>query len=383
MNRLPIFLIAVLLLPTIAHAKAYFASKEEMISNSDLIAVVDITDLAAAETGKRLRDELATATVKTTLIGRSKGDYLVFLSKGKQEMEGCNWHLSYRPVKDGKVEWFKKGSRNELEWQPQDEVLKDIKSHTAKVSSGPIPYGEYPEFTRWLKQPDFAVRLGKLPDNLYPIAVQGGPLEGDGVVYRMLLVQKPTKDFRSEVVYGAKESEFGARNEELQRNGFVLIQHQTVQLFSFKAHQAVWVKNTDLGATEKQLDGQPQEDVPNDVHSANAKTRYRSVPYGKYSEFTGWLEQPDVAVRLGKLSDELYPIAVQGGPLDGDGVVYRMLLVEKPTKDFRSEVVYGVKDSEFGARNAELQRNGFVLIQHQTVQLISFEAHQAVWAKSR
>lgn len=263
MKRITAILMAVLLFPAAVHAKAYFAPKVEMISNSVVIAVVDITDVKSLEPKAQYGDQQVTATVKQTLAGKvgteinfrvpcffpcaitqvTKGTYLVFLSQGKQGLQGCNWHLSYRPVKDGKIEWFKNDSPRDLEWREKERVLKEVKVEVAITHNGVVPFGSHREFSQWQRPGEFELSVKKIPDKQYPAVIQGAPLEGDGVQYRVLLIDKPTKNFQSSFVYGVKASEFDQRHEQLEKNGYVLIQHQVIQLMAFKAHQAVWVKS--------------------------------------------------------------------------------------------------------------------------------------------
>lgn len=136
-----------LLLPVAAHAKAYFAPKTQMVSNSTVVAVVEITEVKSLEPNVRYGDQQVKAKVQETLAGEAgeslefrvpcfypcaitqvtNGTYLVFLSKGKDGLQGNNWHLSYRPVKDGKIEWYKADSPYELEWRERETVLNEVR----------------------------------------------------------------------------------------------------------------------------------------------------------------------------------------------------------------------------------------------------------------
>ena len=147
MKRATAILIAIAILPVVAHAKAYFAPKEEMISNSVVIAIVEITDVKSLQPNVQYGNQQASATVKQALSGTTgtnivfrvpcfypcaitqvtNGTYLVFLSKGKHGLQGNNWHLSYRPVKDGRIEWYKPDSPYHLEWKPKEDILKEVK----------------------------------------------------------------------------------------------------------------------------------------------------------------------------------------------------------------------------------------------------------------
>ena len=147
MKRITAVLIVTAFLPAAAYAKAYFAPKREMISNAVVIAVVDITDVKRLEPDVRYGDQQAQAAVKQTLAGTAgtnitfrvpcfypcaitqvtNGTYLVFLSKEKDGLQGNNWHLSYRPMKDGKIEWYINDSPYQLEWKPKEDVLKEVR----------------------------------------------------------------------------------------------------------------------------------------------------------------------------------------------------------------------------------------------------------------
>lgn len=147
MRQWLLFILAIVLLPVAAHARAFFAPKEEMISNSVVVAVVDITDVKSLEPNAMQGDQQVQATVKETIAGQpgtnlmfrvpsfypcavtqvTNGTYLVFLSKGQHGLQGNNWHLSYRPVKDGKIEWYKSDSPYELEWKPKEDVLREVR----------------------------------------------------------------------------------------------------------------------------------------------------------------------------------------------------------------------------------------------------------------
>ncbi|MCG2711420.1 MAG: hypothetical protein L6416_03740 [Candidatus Omnitrophica bacterium] len=146
-----LILIIILGLTVPAFAKAYFAEKEEMIVNADIIAIVDITDVKNLEKDKSHGNQEATVSTIKNIKGTAdkqfkffvpcffpcaitsveKGQYLVFLKKGKNGLEGCNWHFSYRPIKDNKAEWykkdtdFKKGS-SVFEMKELEKVINEI-----------------------------------------------------------------------------------------------------------------------------------------------------------------------------------------------------------------------------------------------------------------
>jgi len=154
MKRTATVLATILALPTCAHAKAYFAPKAEMIAKSDVIAVVDITHVKSLEPEKRHGNQLAEATVREVLKGDaekgkemqfkvecffpcaftqvSTGQYLVFLSKNGKELRGDNWHLSYRPIKDGTLDWYKDDTSYTLEKRKLEEVLDEVRKIVKK-----------------------------------------------------------------------------------------------------------------------------------------------------------------------------------------------------------------------------------------------------------
>jgi len=106
-----------------------------------------------------------------------------------------------------------------------------------------VPYSEHQKFSAWLQTGEFETLLKQTKSTQYPIVIQAGALIGDGVVYRVLLIGKPSKAFQHEMVFGASEKECKQRNKQLVDKGYTLVHHQTVQLMAGKAHQAVWVKN--------------------------------------------------------------------------------------------------------------------------------------------
>lgn len=114
---------------------------------------------------------------------------------------------------------------------------------TLSVDADIAPYGDFSDFTPWLYDTEFEKKVEEIPEGSYPILIQAGPLVGDGVVYRYLLIPKPTKDFEYKFIYGQNEQLFKKQNLELIESGFILIYHQTIQLMGGEAHQAVWTKH--------------------------------------------------------------------------------------------------------------------------------------------
>ena len=134
--------------PLVATGKAYFAPRDEMVAEADVIAVVEITAVKEVHT---CRNREATAMVERVLKGQlgkevtflvpnffpfaitsvSKGRYLVFLKKEDRKrrgynLAGSNWRFSYRPIVDGKVEWYADGKSLTLRTKELGKVLSEI-----------------------------------------------------------------------------------------------------------------------------------------------------------------------------------------------------------------------------------------------------------------
>lgn len=131
-----------------AFSKAYYAGENEMIFRSEVIAVVDISKVESAKLKREhwTYSEVADATVEQPLKGTLEkqvqlyggedficaqvhfqpGRFLVFLKRDGELLVGSNWHLSIRPIKNGKVEWYTPGESMSLSWQPLPEVLQRI-----------------------------------------------------------------------------------------------------------------------------------------------------------------------------------------------------------------------------------------------------------------
>jgi hypothetical protein len=132
-----------------ALGKAYFAPASVMIQKAEFIAIVDITSVEAVETKTEQFDfrERAQGKVVQMIKGQlppsivmhgnenficaqvryQPGRYLVFLERQAGLLTGCNWHLSVRPIKEDKVEWYAKAESLELSWQPLEGVIERIR----------------------------------------------------------------------------------------------------------------------------------------------------------------------------------------------------------------------------------------------------------------
>lgn len=131
-------------------AKAAYASKNDMIRNADVIAVVQIKSLDNTE--KRgshwTFHQVSDAEILTPIKGVSEkeiklyggedfvcaqchflpGKNLVFLNKDIGLYSGTNWHLSCIPIKDdGKMEWIEDNNRQPTVRKNLNEVISEIK----------------------------------------------------------------------------------------------------------------------------------------------------------------------------------------------------------------------------------------------------------------
>lgn len=143
---------ALLTFQEVSYAKAYFAPKDEMIKEADIIAVVDILSIEDKETkGEHWTyGQKATAKVVKTLKGNpsneiaiygnedficaqclfKKGQFLLFLKYDGNLIAGSNWHFSIRPIKGTTVEWYKKEGKSifDLDYFPLTDVVQEIES---------------------------------------------------------------------------------------------------------------------------------------------------------------------------------------------------------------------------------------------------------------
>ena len=138
-------------LSTFTFAKARFAEKKEMIKKSETIIIAKIEKIEKSkQEGKYfMYRQKVTGTIENTLKGNidgdiiiygmenfkcaqntfSKGHFLLFLRKDNGFWVGSNWHLGIRPIKEGKVEWFKNNiSHFKMEQKPLKEVISEIQN---------------------------------------------------------------------------------------------------------------------------------------------------------------------------------------------------------------------------------------------------------------
>ena len=124
-------LVAIISIATISfgslHASIMIFGKEEMIAQSELIAIVEIQELVTTDKTKTSADLIASGHVSRILKGYSKGEivfriprffpcasfdvstgrHIVFLKKnGENEYVGVNWYMSYLYMGGKTSRWF-------------------------------------------------------------------------------------------------------------------------------------------------------------------------------------------------------------------------------------------------------------------------------------
>ena len=152
---------SILAAPPRALGKAYFAQEKEMIEKCDAIAIVRITEVKETDVKTAGFDyrEVAHAEVEDVLKGSLRkeivlhgnemficaqvrfqpGRYLVFLRSQNGLLTGANWHLSARPIRDDKIEWYTKPTELAVSWQPLADVLKGIRETISLPAPSPVP----------------------------------------------------------------------------------------------------------------------------------------------------------------------------------------------------------------------------------------------------
>ncbi len=136
---------------TSGFAKAYFQNEVELVTKADAIAIVELSEPAAAEQKGEHWTYRQSATVKVALMLKGElpekftiygdetficaqcrltsGRYLAFLRKDGKLWAGSNWHLSLRPVRNEQIEWFDQAEKlHSLKFQPSETVLKRIRN---------------------------------------------------------------------------------------------------------------------------------------------------------------------------------------------------------------------------------------------------------------
>lgn len=161
MKTLAALLGCILVLATQSHGKAHFFSRSELVQKSLVIAIIDLGEPGPSKSNADADpfvdqahgttwsyQKSAKAKVVRIIKGGipaefilhgnetficaqcslSKGRFLAFLQKDKDLWVGTNWHLSLRPIKDGKIEWFDgEDLMKPMTLQPEAAVLADVR----------------------------------------------------------------------------------------------------------------------------------------------------------------------------------------------------------------------------------------------------------------
>jgi hypothetical protein len=158
-------LVLLLLLQAPVFAKAYFFTEEELVKGAAAIAIIDLEAPVVLEmdvfnpppaADGFSYSQKARAKCVTLIAGQlpdsfemfgdesficaqcklSKGRFLAFLVKKKDIWVGVNWHLSLRPVKDGKIEWYPEPpKRYPMVFQDSEIVLTRVRTLLAAKKS--------------------------------------------------------------------------------------------------------------------------------------------------------------------------------------------------------------------------------------------------------
>lgn len=133
-----------------AKAKAAYSSLDQMIVNSELIAIVDVKKIDKVEKkgSSFTYNQMASADVNQILKGTAPkqiamyggenficascrfepGRVLVFLNHDRDMLIGSNWHLSVRPIKNDALDWFDGDNFHSLKSAKLADVVQQIKS---------------------------------------------------------------------------------------------------------------------------------------------------------------------------------------------------------------------------------------------------------------
>lgn len=256
-------LCAWLLTPVSADAKAAFKSMTDMIVDADVIAVVRVENVentsvkSATWTYSKRATTVPLQVLKGTLPDKfymlggenficaqcnyEPGKALVFLKKEGNAYRGNNWHLSIRPIRESKVEWFKEDGKSLLDLQPvplkvvlpkvrrqvkQDEQLENLPAcmetlrKAAYLADGTIGEQAHaaPEFTAYKE----GLKLkGVGTDQLELMLKRATPA---GKIYTALLMAKHYPSFATEVLNQIKDD----RDPVVVRSGCEVLHDYTV-----------------------------------------------------------------------------------------------------------------------------------------------------------
>ena len=138
-------------------AKAYFAGETEMVTNAEVIAIVNIQWTSQFKETTPFPYQVATGMVERVIKGKTAesisfnvptfypcavtevrtGRYLVFLKKAFGALQGNNWYYSYRPITEGRTEWYESTNTLKLVEMPLDTVLRRIEQQMKKSPTTP------------------------------------------------------------------------------------------------------------------------------------------------------------------------------------------------------------------------------------------------------
>lgn len=227
----------------LCHGKAYFYSQDELIRKAEVIVIIDLGEpvipkaeavdpFMEADDGRRGKTwnyrQCAKAKVIEVIKGKidgkfmmyggetficaqcnlGKGRFLAFLTKDGKMWVGANWHLSLRPVTDGKIEWFPPNEqRYPMTMQAQDAVLGQVRRVLVEGGgeADAEPGTTIPARLRAVAETEqviagslidaFASLLGAKPENLKPaeqqlirslVAKQVGVAKAMGIIEKEL-----------------------------------------------------------------------------------------------------------------------------------------------------------------------------------------------------
>ncbi|MDB6124142.1 MAG: hypothetical protein JWQ71_3135 [Pedosphaera sp.] len=137
-----------LALPLSSFSKTAYYGKRDMIKQSEIIAIVNVSKVEPTATKRAgwTYHEVATVKVEKVLKGKlsetaalyggenficaqvhyKPGRQIVFLRHDKDLLTGVNWHLGVHPITGEKTEWFIDDRQLELKPTPVSEVLDEI-----------------------------------------------------------------------------------------------------------------------------------------------------------------------------------------------------------------------------------------------------------------
>ncbi|MFN0129497.1 MAG: hypothetical protein ACKV19_22755 [Verrucomicrobiales bacterium] len=156
-----IFLLAALIaVRQYAHAKAYFQTESELVTQSTAIAIIELSDPVDSDqkggtwtyrksASAKVIDRVAGTIPDTfTLFGDETficaqchlvaGRYLAFLRRDGDLWAGANWNLSLRPLKENMIEWYTAPERRfPMTFQPRANVIGRVRELLSKKKQEP------------------------------------------------------------------------------------------------------------------------------------------------------------------------------------------------------------------------------------------------------